>query len=374
MITKPTMIMFSALGMAAVLSAACGDQSIDAPSPLYVLVDDSGTLTVDVLNQGDYRLAGKIPVISVGDTPPSGAVAVLPGAEVLVTYTGVSVGGQATLTPNTVACSTATSQCRTIWAGWGSATALASNDETIAVPAWKTDDITAGKVGVFGGSHLALDRQVDLTKFVPGPVAFSPDGRDMYWLTYVPPAPGTAPQQQLLRVDATNAKVLGTVGFGSRLPYDLSVNDDGQVYVSVLFEKAPTRPTESAGAVDPGVYGASVEIFTPDLTSVRTLAVAQGPTWVATRGSSLLVASDAGKAASVGLYNTKTRASVASLAIPAGWQIIGVEILNLVGGTVGAVEVNRQGSSMSQLGLIDLSTGAVSWHELSGQSMGSVAA
>lgn len=357
------------------IATSCGTQPINAQSPLYVLANDSGQLTVEVVNQSNYQIAGKIQIVSDGDTPPTGAIAAEAGGQVLVTYTGVDVGQQLQIKPNTVACSLATSNCNTIWSGWGSATATTLDDSSILVPGWNGVNFNSGQLGFFGGKQLGLQRQVPLANSAPGPIASSGDGRNVYWLTFTSPSGAQAPEQWLLRVDTATGKVLSKVGFGKRLPFAVAVSSDGEVLVSVLYDQAPVPPGVGGTPPVPGVLGSSVEVFSPDLSTSRTLRVQQGPTLVAAGQTSLLVAATTSRIPSVDLVDLKTGAPRPSPEIPAGWTLSGLDVIKLAGGEeAGILELNSAATDHFRLGVVDLATGAVKWHEYPGQILGSVAA
>jgi hypothetical protein len=361
--------------VATVLAAGCAQQPIETRSPLYVLVDDGGNLTVDVLNQSDYRIAGKIVIASVGDMPPPGALAAQPNGRVLVTYSGVANAQQLQLKPSTVACSLVTARCDTVWSGWGSATARTLDDSSVVVPGWDDVHLTSGKLGFFGGQSPGFLREVPLPKSMPGPVAVSGDGRDAYWLTYAPPDENQTPEQQLLRVDTSSGKILGQVRFGKRLPFDVAVARDGKVLVSILYDQAPLRPTEVGAAPSQGVFGSSVLAFSPDLSSSRVLRVHDGPTLIAASRSILMVASSTTDVPGIGLYDLNSGSPKNSPPVPQGWKLSGLYVINLaIGGEVGVVVLDRAAHDHFQLGILSLSTGAVTWHEYPGQIVGSVAA
>ena len=360
---------------ATVLAAGCGQQPIETRSPLYVLVDDGGNLTVDVLNQSDYRIAGKIVIASVGDTPPAGAVAAQPNGRVIVTYSGVANAQQLQLKPSTVACSLATAQCDTVWSGWGSATARTLDDSSVVVPGWDDVHFTSGKLGFFRGHSSGLLREVALPQSMPGPVAVSGDGQYAYWLTYAPPQPNQTPEQQLLRVDTSSGKIIGEVRFGKRLPFDVTVGKDGKVLVSILYDQAPLRPAEVGAAPGQGVFGSSVLAFSPDLSSSRVLRVQDGPTLIAASSSILLVASSTSDVPGIGLYDLNTGSPLNSPPMPQGWKLSGLYVIRLdTGEEVGVVALDRAAHDHFQLGIVSLRTGAISWHEYAGQIVGSVAA
>jgi hypothetical protein len=329
---------------------------------------------VDVLRQSDYGLAGRIDLAPVGATPPDGAVAAEPGGRVLATYTGVVLDQQSQLRPNTVACTLATSTCSTVWSGWGSATAEKLNNASIAVPAWDPQTFTSGKLAFFGGSTLTMVKQVPLSSYVPGAVAMSGDGRYMYWITF--PAPGSATiEQELLRVNTTTGAIDATVKFGKRLAYALALDAAGDAVVSILYDRAPV-PSTSVGALpQPGVYGAGVQVFSPDLATSRNVPVGQGPAGLAVDGSSLLVASTASKPTSVGLYDLSSGAIRGSTDIPAGWTLDGLHIVTLGDGSAaGILVINQQDGDHFRLGVVNLAGGPVKWYEFSGTAIGSVAA
>jgi hypothetical protein len=178
-------VTMACLALAAALTWSCGESSVNiaATAPLFALVSRSGDLAVDVIDQTNFQVAGSI-VASSGAGQATGAVASIPGRQLLVTYTGVQVGNQLTVTPDTRVCSLDSSQCSSVWKGWGSATAIPLQDSSVAVPGWNDVDFTKGRLAIFGGSRTAIQRQVNLAESVPGPVAVSPDGRYVYWLTY----------------------------------------------------------------------------------------------------------------------------------------------------------------------------------------------
>ncbi len=368
------------LGVAAIgtlLAAACGYQPITSQSPVYVLVDDGGNLAVDVLNQAGYGIAGKIQIVSVGAMPPNGAVAAQPGGKVLVTYSGVDNGQQLQLKPNTVACSLASSQCNTIWSGFGSSTADTLADSSIAVPGWDDVHFTSGRLAIFGGQSLGLQRQVPLANSVPGPVAVSPDGRFAYWLTYVPASGDQAPERELLRIDTSSGRgaSASTVRFGKRLPFDVVVASDGQVLVSILYDEAPVRPTEPGATAGPGVLGSSVILFSPDLATSHALTVQAGPSFIASGASALLVASTTATLPVVRVYDRTTGHLRNEPPIPQGWSVAGITMIRLdTGEEAGVIELNRSSHDHFRLGIVSLSTGDVVWHQFSGELVGDAAA
>jgi len=361
--------------VASVLFSGCGEQSISAASPFYALVDSGGTLAVDVLDQSDYHLIGSIAIATVGDAAPDGALAALPGGRVLVTYTGSISGQRVALTPGTQVCSLDTSQCATVWPGWGSATAAKLDDSSVAVPAWDFANFTSGKLAFFGGSNLGLRRQLSLAPSMPGPAAVSRDGRHMYWLTYPTPGIESSVELRLVRVDAVTGRVDATHGFGKQLPFGLAIDPSGRVLVSILYDRAPIPPTSAGSRPTAGVLGSSVVAFAPDLSQQAAIRVQSGPSRIAVAGTYLLAASQSSRGDVVALYDLNAGAWQATFEMPAGWTVSGLQSVRLASGAeVGIVVLNQNGGSRFRLGVVDLEHDSISWHELDGHALGSVAA
>lgn len=357
------------------LVAACGESAakITAAAPLYVLVSRSGDLVIDVIDQTSFQSDGSIDV-APGAGQAVGAVASGPGGQVLVTFTGVQVGSQLTVKPDTRVCSLLTSQCSSVWQGWGSATALPVGANAIAVPGWNDVDFTGGRLAVFGGAGMAMQRQVRLDRSVPGPVAVSPDGRYVYWLTYAPvQANQAAAEQELLRVDGATGAVLNTVRFGQRLAFGLAVAEDGGVLVSVLYDRLPQR--SNGGPPSGQVYSSTVLEFAADLSTSHGLGVGAGPTFMATAGRILMVASSASAVPNVGVYDSAGGKAIGSVEIPADWQIKGLQIVTLANGSQsGLIVLDYKKGARYRIGAVSVVDGSVTWHDFSGAAIGSVAA
>ncbi len=362
------------LALAAAFTSACGESSVNiaASAPLFVLVSRSGDLAVDVIEQSNFQVAGSI-VVGSGAGAATGAVASVPGRQLLVTYTGVQVGSQLTVTPDTRVCSLDSSQCGSVWKGWGSATAIPLRDRSVAVPAWNDLDFTKGRLAVFGGSRIGIQHQLNLAESVPGPVTVSPDGRYVYWLTYGPVKTNQNAEQVLLRLDGATGAVLDTVHLGNRLAFGLAVDAGGNLLMSIVFEKAPQR---TSGAPPTGeVSGTTLLVYSADLATSRPLKVSAGPTFVATGRNVALVASKASSVSSLGVYDLASGKSIGTVGIPVGWTVQGVQVVDLAGGRqVGMVELNDQARTHYQLGVVDLSSASVAWHKFDGASLGSLAA
>jgi hypothetical protein len=342
--------------------SACGGQRIDVRDPLYVLADVNGTLTVDVVDQSSHDVAGQMSIMSVGGTPPDGAVASLDGGSVLVTFTGSRTDSGEVSRPGTVGCNLDSSQCSPLWSGWGSATVLGAGRGALLVPAWNDQDVTDGVLARFDAQGGQPAGKTQLPPLVPGPVQLSLDRRFLDWLTYAPLKAGQPPSQEVVQVDVASGRVVRSLSLGAAAAQWLAIAPDGDVVIAMTYSRAPDRATGSLG-----IEGSSLVICTADLTVKGTMPVSLAPIAVAFSGSALMVAYAGSR--KVDVFDWSTGHSLGSILLPAGSTLVSLSSVLDGGQSHGAVLVNGPGSQFQ----IGIATSAphlrVTWQAYRGEAI-----
>lgn len=267
----------AAAGLSALVGlAGCGTQPIS--HPLYIVVADQQHLYLDVLSAGAAGVPDRVDLGAVGATPPAAGVAIASGGYVIVTNTAAVDGSTIAVKANTQACTVSTHTCASLLQDGGS-DSISSAGQTLVVPVYAGTDISNGRAAtIAGGPPPHLERTIPLPPgWVPGRMALSPDGRDVYWLTA--PAttdPSSNPAYVLLEYELSSGRVLHRFPFGTQLPGALCVAANGTVYVAITYTSPGTRNPPV-----PPSPGRTIDVFGPDATLTSTIGVGERPSQLA---------------------------------------------------------------------------------------------
>ncbi|MGH7903508.1 MAG: hypothetical protein ACREPA_05185 [Candidatus Dormibacteraceae bacterium] len=355
------------------LVAACGSNSaVNVAHPLYVVVDGQQHLYLEVLSAGHSGVADRIDLGTVGRTPPAAGVALGRGGNVIVTNTAAIEGRAIMVQAATLICRKESDRCSQLVTKAGS-DAVYRAGPTFVVPLYSGNDMRHGKVAVLDpGPPPHVDRTVALPPgWYPGPMAMSPDGHHLYWLTAWPPADPTSPANYvLLEYDLTGERTIHQVSFGSRLPGAIGVGADGVVYVAITYanlgsKSPPVAPTP----------GKSVEIFGPDLTYRGAISVGEAPVRLCVgglEGDSLAVMyqGSQGGFSHVDLISTASKRVTRTVHLPDASPT--VAFLSTLGGGDFAIVLAAPGGQFT-LGLVPPAGGSMTWHTYPGNPDSGVA-
>jgi hypothetical protein len=265
---------------ALLMLASCADNtpSITATNPLYVLASVHQQLQLEVISRPSYKLAGTIAIQQVGNYPPEGGIGVSRVGNVIVTYTGVVVGGNTTLAPATKSCSLQTGTCTSLLDGWGSSM-VSTAGKQVVVPIWNDAADLKGQIAYLSDDTQTIERRIDVQSITPGLNVVKADNQTMYWLSNVPNSTGSS--YELIRYDIQRQKITATYHFGNEVPGSLALAPDGSIYTPILYAKQGSQTSKSTPR--PGSW---VEKFSPDLTPLGQFTVGQYPQQIAINATS----------------------------------------------------------------------------------------
>ena len=351
----------------AFLLVACGSatpQPIKAQNPLYLLLVKDQEMSLAVINRPSYSLAGMLPIVNVGNTPPSGDVGILPDGSVVVTHTGASQNGKETVKTDTLVCQPAQGQCSSLIDGWGSAT-VNTFGQSLAVPIWQADtDYLHGQLAIVSGSPAKIDQRIPLVSLLPGAVHIAPDGKSLYWLTPSGNQPDAA-TYRLVRSDLAAQTITASYDFGASVPGGLTVAADGTVYTTILYAKQGNRTPGTPPANDPGTQ---VLVFSPDLHTQHPFTVGAEPLQITLGAGTIAVAYAPNQRHHIDVFSQTDFSLLHSLTSPYPTSIDNLSTLSS-----GEFAVTVNVGAQTNLGIWDPTSDQITWHSYTGISSGGMA-